>query len=335
MKKFASSMLAVTVFLSTMCYADVQYTENTKMTGGAAAGAMKFAGVFSKEARQATKGTEITISVKHNKMRHEDSLGQVSIYDLDARKIIHMDLKKKSYSVMTFEEMRAQVEEAQRKAAAERAKQAKNKDPQQVKIIPKISVTPGTGNKKLLNYSANEVKTRIDMEMQAQDAKGNSQNGNMWVNADAYVAQVKAYEEVKRFYIRLAKELDWLPGAAFGGNSNVQIAQPMIEYQKSANNLSGMPLQTVVSIGMGAAPSGSQPASDEAKSSSGNPLTKGLGGVFKKKKHEDEEPAAAGTPGSLVDMQTDVTSISTDTLDASLFQVPAGFTLVKKEDSSK
>jgi hypothetical protein len=181
------------------------------------------------------------------------------------------------------------------------------------------------------------MKTRIDMEMQAQDQKGNSQSGNMWVNADAYVAQIKAYDEVKRFYVRLAKELDWVPGATMGQNSNVQIAQPMIEYHKSANNLSGMPLQTVVSIGMGAAPSGSQPSKEEAKSSSGNPLAKGLGGVFgKKKKHDEDEPAAAaGTPGSLMDMQTDVTSISTSSLDASLFQVPAGFTQETKEHGSK
>jgi len=334
MTKFASSFTAAILFLSTCmtCYADVQYTENTKITGGAAAGAMKLAGVFSKEARQATKGTELTISVKHNKMRHEDSNGQVSIYDLEARKIMHLDMKHKTYSVMTFEEMRAQVEEAQRKAAAERAK--KGKDQGQLKITPKISITPGKGNKTLLNHTATEVKTRIDMKMEGQDDKGRTQSGDYWVNSDAYVAQVKAYEEVKRFYMRMAKELDWVPGAVFGNNSNVQIQQPMIEYRKSLNDLSGMPLQTFVSIGMGAA-GGTEPARDEAKSSSGNPLAKGLGGVFKKKKHEDEEPAPAGTPGSLVDMQTDVTSISTDTLDASLFQVPAGFKLETKEHSSK
>ena len=41
--------------LSTPCFADFQYTETTKITGGAAVGAMKFAGVFSKDARQAAR----------------------------------------------------------------------------------------------------------------------------------------------------------------------------------------------------------------------------------------------------------------------------------------
>lgn len=207
------------------------------MTGGAAAGAIKVVGVFSKNARQAGKGIETTVSVKRNKMRHEDSNGQVAIYDLEARKIIHLDMKCKTYAVMTFDEMRAQVEEAQRKAAADRAKhKGKGKDePQQVKIVPKITIAPGKGSKKLLNYTANEVKTRVDMEMQAQDSRGKSQCGDMWVSADSFVAQVKAYEEVKRFYARLAKELNWLRGAAFGKNANVQIEQPMIEYRKSVN----------------------------------------------------------------------------------------------------
>lgn len=330
-------LLAGMLLLSTStssCFADVQYKETTKMTGGAAAGAMKIAGVFSKEARQASKGIEATISVKRNKMRHEDSTGEVTIYDLDARKIITLDTKRKTYAVMTFDEMRAQVEEARKKAAADRAKhKGKSKDePQQVKIVPKITVTPGKASKKLLNYTANEIKTRIDMEMEAQDSSGQSQSGDMWVSADSFVAPVKAYDEVKRFYVRLAKELNWLPGEVLGGNSNVQIQQPMVEYRKSVTNLNGMPLQSMVSVGMGTMQAGAPPAGN-----SPNPISKGLGGMFgKKKKHDDADQAPAGVAGSLMDMQTDVTSISTDSLDTSLFQIPAGFMQeTSKERKSK
>jgi hypothetical protein len=92
--------------LSTSCFADFQYTETTKITGGAAVGAMKFAGVFSKDARQATQGTTATISFKGNKMRREDSLGQIEIIDLDGRRITQIDTKKKTYSTITFDEMK-------------------------------------------------------------------------------------------------------------------------------------------------------------------------------------------------------------------------------------
>jgi len=323
-------VLALIFSLSTPSFADFQYTETTKMTGGVAAGAMKMASIFSKDARQTTKGIDATISVKHNKMRHEDSTGKVTIYDLDARKVIELDTKHKTYTEITFDEMKARLEEAKRKAAAERAKQkGKTGDDPQVKITPKVKIAPGTETKKLLDYTAKEVKVRVDMEVQSQDPKYKDQSGNMWVSSDSWTATVKGYDEVKHFYMRMAKELDWLPGAALGGS--VQISPAMVEYQKSVANLNGMPLLSMVSVGMGPN-DGSTPAAS-TKESSGNPLTKGLGGMFgKKKKPEDSGDAAVaqGVAGSLMDMQTEVKTISTDTVDASLFTVPAGFKLDNK-----
>ena len=149
--------------LSTPCFADFQYTETTKITGGAAVGAMKFAGVFSKDARQATQGSNSTISIKSNKMRREDSLGQIEIIDLDGRRITQIDTKKKTYSTITFDEMKARMEEARKKAAEQQAKRNKEQ-PSQVKITPKVTITPGSGTKKLLDYTAKETKMRVDME---------------------------------------------------------------------------------------------------------------------------------------------------------------------------
>src|SRR5215470_13925356 len=148
--------------LSATCFADFQYTETSKITGGSAAGAMKFAGVFSKDARQATQGSNSTISLKGNKLRREDALGMAEIIDLDGKQIIHLDTKKKTYSVMTFAEMRAQMEEARRKAAEQQAKHSK--DQGNVKIVPKIEVSTGASTKKLLDYTAKEMKVRVDME---------------------------------------------------------------------------------------------------------------------------------------------------------------------------
>src|SRR5579871_817834 len=99
MKRFFFFALASTLALSLSqpCFADFQYTETSKITGGAAAGAMKVAGVFSKGAREATQGAASTISLKGNQMRREDSLGAVEIIDLAGRRIIHIDNKKKTY----------------------------------------------------------------------------------------------------------------------------------------------------------------------------------------------------------------------------------------------
>ena len=321
--------------LSAPCFADFQYTETSKITGGAAAGAMKFAGVFSKDARQATQGSNSTISLKGNKLRREDSLGMVEIIDLDGRRIIHIDNKKKTYSIMTFDEMRQQMEEARRKAAEQQAKHSK--DQGQVKIVPKVQILAGSESKTLLNYPAKEMKVRVDMEMQSTDPQAKGQTANMWVNSDSYIAPVKGYDEVKRFYQRLAKELDWVPGAILGANP--QIAPAMVEYRKSAATLNGMPLLSMVSVGMtgqpGAAP---QAAQDDQKSSGGNPITHGIGGLFGKKKNKDNAAQgdssksgsqSASTPGSLMDTTIEVTSVSTSAVDASLFAIPEGYKQVQ------
>lgn len=319
--------------LSTPCFADFQYTETTKITGGAAVGAMKFAGVFSKDARQATQGSSSTISIKGNKMRREDSLGQIEIIDLDGRRITNIDTKKKTYSTITFDEMKARMEEARKKAAEQQAKRNKEQ-PSQVKITPKVTITPGTGTKKLLDYTAKETKMRVDMEMTSDDPKAKGQSANMWVDSDAYIAPVKGYDEVKHFYQRMAKEMDWVPGAVMGGNA--QIAPAMVEYRKSATALNGMPLLSMVSVGMAGQPGAPQQTSHDDQKSGGNPITGGIGGLFGKKKKKDDaaqddssNSKPAGAPGSLMDTSTEVTSISTSAVDANLFKVPDGYKQVE------
>ncbi len=322
--------------LASPCFADFQYTENSKITGGAAAGAMKFAGVFSKDARQATQGAVSTISIKGNKLRREDSLGVAEIVDLDGKRIIHLDNKKKTYSVMTFDEMRAQLEEARRKAAEQQAKHNKSQQAQ-VTIVPKIQISAGSGSKNLLNYSTKEMKVRVDMEMQSTDPKTQGQTANMWVSSDAFIAPVKGYDEMKRFYARMAKELDWVPGAVLGANP--QIAPAMVEYRKTAANLSGMPLLSMVSVGMSGQPGAQQASTDDQKQSSNgsNPITHGIGGLFGKKKKkddttQDDASANASNPspaGSLMDTTIEVTSVSTNAVDAALFQIPEGYKQVQ------
>jgi hypothetical protein len=154
----------------------------------------------------------------------------------------------------------------------------------------------------------------------------------MWVNSDSYIAPVKGYDEVKRFYQRMAKELDWVPGAVLGANP--QITPAMVEYRKSAATLNGMPLLSLVSVGMAGQPGAPQQAShDDQKESTGNPITHGIGGIFGKKKKKDDaaqddksgSPTPSGTAGSLMDTTTEVTSVSTSAVDAGLFKIPDGY----------
>lgn len=335
----AATGLALLFSTSTTCFADFQYSETSKMTGGALAGGMKVLGVFSKEARQAGQGSTSTISVKGNRMRRESSLGTAEIIDLEGRRIIQLNLKQKTYSVLTFDEMRARLEEARKKAAEQQSKhsqgQSQSQNPQ-VKITPKIQVTPGAGTKQILNYTAKETKTRIDMEMESTDPNKPG-SANTWITSDSWMATVKGYDELHSFYMRLAKQLDWLPGAVLGANPQINMAS--VELQKSTAQLKGMPLLQYTSMGMGqpGSTSSSQPHQQQSQQQSGNPITKGLGGIFGKKNKPDnaqQQTSNAGaqtTAGSLMDMTIEVTSVSNTALDSSLFDIPTGFKQVESK----
>ena len=324
-------VILLTSSMTGSAFADFQYTETSTVTGGMMAGTMKMMGVFSKDARKASQPMNTTVSVRGNKMRREMSDGGIEIWDLDGRRIIHVDSKKKTYSVVTFDQMRQQMEEARQKAAAHN--KGKTEDPQ-MKMTPKVKITQGTGTKKLLGHTAKEVKVRIDMEMESTDPKAKGQSANMWTTSDQWLAPVTGYDEIKRFYVRMAKEMDWVPGEMSG--VNMQMAPAMAELRKNTVKMEGMPLLTNTSVGM----TGSGPgASAQPQAESGNPLTKGLGGMFgrKKKKDDDSQPAGDTTTasGSLMDMTVEVTGTSAGKLDAGLFDVPADYKQVESKEKGR
>src|ERR1700676_190409 len=119
--------------------ADFKYTQSSKMTGGSLMSMTKSLGVFSKNARQLDEPQLTTIMVKGNRMRSEHSAGTVEIIDLDARRFINIDTVKKTYSTMTFDEFKANMERAQERAKEEQAKAvAKHPKAANMKITPKM-----------------------------------------------------------------------------------------------------------------------------------------------------------------------------------------------------
>jgi len=107
-----------------------------------------------------------------------------------------------------------------------------------------------------------------------------------------------------------------------------------VELQKSTAKLSGLPLLQYSSMGFGQ-PGSTSTSQGQQQQQSGNPITKGLGGIFGKKNKQDspQQPNAGAqtTAGSLMDMTIEVTSVSTSALDSSLFDVPAGFKQVESK----
>jgi hypothetical protein len=354
--KIKATAIFVVIYGVGVCFADFQYSQTTKITGGAMVGMAKALGVFSKNARQMTDPQTSTVMLKNNMLRTEHADGRIDIIDAEGKKFINIDTAKKTYSSITFEEFKAALQKAQERAKEEQAKEvSKHPEAANVKFTPKIDMQETGATKTLLNLPTKEVKMKIDMQIESTDPKAQekAQGMQMTVISDSWVApSIPGYGEVKDFYVKLAKELDWLPGAMggmAGMNMNPQMGPAMEEFRKNAVKLQGMPLLQTMSMGTGAqgqqmqAPppqDSSQTQNQDSKPTSAREaLGKSLGGMFgHKKKQEDDSSNGAGNSskpasdsGSLMDMQTEVTSYSSSSLDKGLFEIPAGFTQVQRD----
>jgi hypothetical protein len=343
--------------LSAPARADFKYTETSKITGGAVKDAMKFAGVFSKKASQATAPVVTTHYVKGNRLRTDNPDGKIQIIDAEGRRIIEIDTLKRTYTETTFEQMKAAMEKAQQQAQKKMDQDPKAKDAK-ASVNMKFKVTPGTGTREILGQSTNEAKVEIQMDFQAQDTSASAQpggpvSGTVLTTMDMYVApSVSGFNEFAEPYARMAKEINWTPP------SNIQVdpraSQSLAELQKNSATLKGFPLLQYMTMSMAGQPdasgkasqnsggSNSAPSSNSSSSNSDSTPTsingammKGLGGLFGKKKKQDDaadqntqNPPPPSTPGALMEMTIEVNSFSAAPLDTSLFEIPAGFTRV-------
>src|SRR5580704_8145818 len=360
------SILLVLPLVSTPAFADFKYTDTSQITGGALMGMASFAAKFSKDSRAAMQPITTTHYIKGNKLRTDGSDGSIQIIDLDGRRVISVDNEKKTYSVATFDQIKAAMEKARADAEA-KAKENPGKSGQaqdaQLQVTPKITVLPGSGTRTILGQQTNETKVKMDMEMQAQNANGQpvqaSQPGQpnsitFTMTMDTFVApSVSGYQEVGEFYKKMAKEINWVPPSNI--HVDPRMTQGMSELQKNSDALRGLPMLSYISMGIPPQPGSnantSQTASNSSASDSSNSgssvptsgsdaVVKSIGSLFNKRKQKQQDDnAKAGTPApppnpnpdpnALMEMTTQVSSFSDTPLDASLFEIPAGYAQVQ------
>jgi hypothetical protein len=339
-RKFVTIAGMTAVAASTML-ADFSYQETTKITGGSLVAALKMAGVFSKQARQAGEPIQTTVALKGDRMVHR-SPQHATIIDLGSETITTVDLQKKTYTVMTFAEMKQMMEQmSERMRQAQQQQQQKNGD--QVDMKFKVSAKPTDATKQINGFDAREML--IKMEMQGTDQKS-GQTGSMVIVADTWIAPaVPGYREVREFQRRMAEKINWTPG----GNmfmSRPDVIEGMAQVYKESAKLDGMPVLqtmtmgaegTVPADGSSAQPAAQQPQPAQDKPSVGSAIGGALGGRFglgRKKPQQDSQAPPAGNSqasGTLLETTMEMSSFSSNPVDASQFEVPAGFKKVESE----
>ncbi len=322
--------------------ADVRSDQKTKFQLAGALG--KVVNFFGGKA--AREGVTSTVAVKGNrKMTMTDTTGQ--IVDLSEEKIYDLDIKKKSYTVTTFADVRRQMEEARKRAQEEAAKETPSEkkaepakqDPDATQYEIDFDVK-NTGEKKDINgFSTSQAIMTITVR---EKGKTLQQSGGMVVTSDMWLTpSIPAMKEVVDFDIRYAKALygPMISGASPQDMASAMAMYPMMKpaIEKMAaegSKLQGTPVLTVTT--MDAVKSAEQIAAEqnsagETKSASSPPPTSvsGLIGGFGKRmaqKKANDDAAAAGPKDRVTVMTTTTETLKVaTTVSAEEVAVPPGF----------
>jgi hypothetical protein len=253
-----SLVLGLCVALPSSSFADFRYDETSKVTGGSLVSMAKFASAFSKGAHQITDPTNSTILVKGNRMAHINQ-ETTEIIDLDHETITNIDHTKKQYSVVTFQEMKAAMEEAMRKAQAQQ-KQAPPPPTTPTSTTPppemkfKVTVTNTGAKKQVAGLDASESILKMTMEAKDQQS---GQTGNMAMTNDMWMApEIPGYSEVRDFNARMATKMSSMYSGSMPSLMSPQMLnlQPgmfsgMADMSKEMSKLKGVPVSQIMRMG--------------------------------------------------------------------------------------
>lgn len=279
------------------------------------------------------EGIVSTSAVKGDRMvTLNDSTGR--IVDLAEEKVYELDLKKKSYTVVTFAELRQQLKEAQEKAqrdaekaAKEEAGREKEKEKEADKKAPEMDVefdVKETGERKAIaGYDAREVVMTITVHEKGRTIED---RGGLIVTSDMWLGpEIPAMRELAEFQLRYWKAI--APEAP--GMSPEQLAavvamyplvkQAMDRLNREQVNMKGTPLLTVTTFDAVKSP---DQMTRESESSSGG----GLSGMLARKmmkKDKDEKPRV-----TIFTINGETLEIATS-VSAGDLEIPAGFKQTK------
>jgi hypothetical protein len=328
---------ALTLATAATLRADVKTQERTQVKFEGALG--RIVNMFG--GKGAREGIVSTVSLKGNRMMSTtDTTGE--IVDLSEEKVYQLDMKKKTYAVVTFAELRRQMEEAMAKArkdaAAAKAEEQKKPSEEAGKEPAKeyevdFSIKETGKARQIAGYDTRESLATITVREKGKTIE----DGGMVMDTSLWMApSVPALKELAEFRMKYAQQLygpmmaQAAPDMAQAMAMYPMMKDAMAKFQAEGKKLSGTPLATDMKFQLAAPP---QSAEEQKKTESGPPPTTvgGLLGGFGRKmaKKSDDKPADPNAvPGraTVMTTTTETLQVATTVADTDV-ALPAGFKL--------
>jgi hypothetical protein len=284
--------------------------------------------------RAAREGVKSTVAVKADrKITANDQTGQ--IVDLAEQKVYDLDIRRKTYKVTTFDELRRRMEEARRKAE-EDAKKADEKPAdappdQSGKEMDVDFNVKETGQRRTINgFDTRQAIMTIVLREKGRTVE---QSGGLVVTSDIWLAaQIAAMREIAEFDVRYARALQgpMLIGASAEELAAALALYPMLEdglarWRDEAAKLEGTAILATTTIE--SVKSQEQMAEDKKSSEADSrPTVSGgigglVGGLARRAAQRREEPKQRAT---FMTTTNEVLKVTTEVAPADV-AIPAGF----------
>src|SRR6202789_2860542 len=210
--------LGVILLGNRFMYADASYQETTQVTGGSMVDSLKSVSFLSKSMSNAF-APMTTITMVHGNQKAVVSKDSTEITDLDRETITHIDTMHKTYTVVTFAEMRQaianmpkQMEQAQAQVKQAQAQQAAQQPQPKTDLQTSFDVSAkNTGVTKEVNGLTAQEQV-VTMQMHITDPNAPSTEA---VNSVTYVITTDAWiapdppevKEIQDFDLRMGQKL--------------------------------------------------------------------------------------------------------------------------------
>lgn len=320
MRISSAVVLGLALLAPNLARADVKTQERTQVKFEGAIGRMvnMFGG------KGARDGVVSTVALRGDRMMTTTGdTGQ--IIDLKEEKVYELDLKGKSYTVMTFAEMRKRMQEAMAKAEKDAAaakpepapapETEKSNEPRKEYEVD-FTVKDGSGARQIAGLDTRESIATIVVR---EKGKTLEQSGGLVLETHLWMTpKVPALQELNAFRQRYAEKVygPMLAQAAASPSMTQamamypQMKEAMAKLADEAKKLNGTPLFTEMIVSAAAPP---EAEGRQAQTSEPTPGLGGLlGGLGRLRKKNNDTPAAGGAP--TVPGRTTVLTSITETL---------------------
>jgi hypothetical protein len=310
--RIAMVALPLMTLAAVPAYADVKTRDRSNIKFEGMLGRMfnLFGGKAAKE------GVEGLTAVKGSrKATINDSTGH--IVDLSEEKVYDLDMKKKTYTVTTFEELRRRMREAEERAQKEAARETPGKKEEAQKPTREYEIdfdVKDTGQTKAIaGYDAHESIVTITVREKGktlEEAGGLVMTNNVWLGP-----KMPQMRELSDFDVKYWKQLQGPEAAAMSAEQMAAVlamfplvGKAMARMQKDGDKLTGTPLDTTTTFESVMSKDQLTQAQAQASSSSSGSSGGGIGGLLAKKMMKKEEPKARST---IFTMHHEVLEVST------------------------